>query len=224
MKGPADIHVVLIDNQDSFVYNLVDALAVAGYRYTVYRNTVDIETVLAAQPDLICLSPGPGHSRAAGTMMQLIDKVQGTIPLLGICLGFQAILEHCGGSVGTCGPVHGTTDVMELTEAGLKHPIFHGEDLTIDAGPENNFHGRLVPIARYHSLGCPLNNPPDAVLPLASSASARGEVIMAAEVPGKKMIGLQFHPESILSPQGPVILDRCISYLLSTNTKTNNHD
>ena len=69
-------HVVLIDNHDSFVYNLVDAFAVAGVRCTVFRNTVPPDHVIAANPDVICLSPGPGHPRDAGHMMQLIDAVQ----------------------------------------------------------------------------------------------------------------------------------------------------
>lgn len=108
-------HVVLIDNHDSFVYNLVDAFAVAGVRCTVFRNTVPPEHVMAANPDVICLSPGPGHPRDAGHMMQLIDTAIGTVPILGICLGFQALLEHFGGVVAPCGPMHGVTDIMTLT-------------------------------------------------------------------------------------------------------------
>ena len=88
-------HVVLLDNHDSFVYNLVDALA--GYRTTVYRNSVSVAEVLASEPDIIVLSPGPGHPRDAGCMMELIDATLGTIPILGVCLGFQALLEYHGG-------------------------------------------------------------------------------------------------------------------------------
>lgn len=200
-------HVVLVDNQDSFVYNLVDAFAVAGYRCTVFRNTVSVEEILDANPDLICLSPGPGHPLEAGNMMELISRAIGKVPILGICLGFQALLEHFGGEVVPCGPVHGTTDTMLLEPRGTE--LFEG--LTIDAGPENNFEGSLVPVARYHSLGCV--NPPAELAPLATCSSQIGRVVMAAMTEDRKVIGLQFHPESVLSPSGPIILDRCISLL-----------
>lgn len=210
MNRNQDIHVVLLDNHDSFVYNLVDAFAVGGYRCTVFRNTVSVEEILAAEPDLIVLSPGPGHPLEAGNMMRLIEATIGKIPLLGICLGFQALLEHFGGKVGPCGPVHGTTDRMTLTEAGLESPIF--AELTVDAGPENGFQGTKVPIARYHSLGC---TQADKLVSLGTCDSEIGEVIMAAQTPDGKGIGLQFHPESVLSPKGPIILDRCIEALLN---------
>ena len=209
-----EIHVVLIDNHDSFVYNLVDAFATSGYRCTVFRNTVDVAEVLAAQPDLICLSPGPGHPTEAGNLMSLIEKALGQIPLLGICLGFQALLEHLGGSVRPCGPVHGKMDYMTLSAAGLASPLFTG--LAVDAGPENNFVGQLVPIARYHSLGCLVTEAPAEITTLSSSSSETGPVVMAAQMAAGTAIGLQFHPESILSPTGPIILERCIDMLVSS--------
>ncbi|MDO4928162.1 MAG: anthranilate synthase component II [Corynebacterium sp.] len=211
----SDATIVLLDNHDSFVYNLVDAFAVAGYRCLVYRNTVPVEVIMEASPDLICLSPGPGHPRDAGNMMQLIAEVYGRIPLLGICLGFQALLEHHGAVVEPCGPVHGSTDNMVLTSAGQGSPIFHG--LTVDDAIENNFHGKLVPIARYHSLGC--TNPPAALTPLGVCDSRIGEITMAAHSLENKAIGLQFHPESVLSLQGPIILERCIETLLRADPR-----
>ena len=84
----AQPHVVVIDNRDSFIYNLVDALA--GHHCTVFRNTVSVETVLAAKPDLLLFSPGPGHPLETGNMMELLDAIHGEIPALGMCLGFQA--------------------------------------------------------------------------------------------------------------------------------------
>lgn len=203
-----DIHVVLLDNQDSFVYNLVDALS--SYRCTVFRNTVPAEVVFAAEPDLIVLSPGPGHPREAGSMMEVLSQAIGRVPILGICLGFQALLEHFGGTVAPCGPVHGKTDLMELSPEGLRSPIFDG--LTTDAGPENNFSGTKVPVARYHSLGC--TQPPQGLVPLAWCDSEKGPVAMAAQTPDGLAIGLQFHPESVLSPTGPIILERCIEALI----------
>ncbi|OFL24027.1 MULTISPECIES: anthranilate synthase component II [unclassified Corynebacterium] len=206
-------HVVLIDNHDSFVYNLVDALA--GYNTTVFRNTVPVEEVLAAQPDIIILSPGPGHPRDAGSMMQLIDASLGRIPILGICLGFQALLEHCGGTVKACGPVHGSSVPTTLTDAGAKHPLFQG--LTTDSEPDNpNYVGRLVPVARYHSLGCA--NIPAQMRSLAETDTNIGPVTMAAETLDGMALGLQFHPESVLTPTGPIIIERCIKQLSSLPT------
>ncbi|MTE10312.1 anthranilate synthase component II [Corynebacterium aurimucosum] len=201
-------HVLLIDNHDSFVYNLVDALA--GYNTTVFRNTVPVEEVLAAQPDIIILSPGPGHPRDAGSMMQLIDASLGRIPILGICLGFQALLDHFGGTVEPCGPVHGSSVPMTLTDAGASHPLFQG--LTTDSEPDNpNYVGRLVPVARYHSLGCA--NVPAQMRSLAETETAIGPVIMAAETLDGMALGLQFHPESLLTPTGPIMIERCINQL-----------
>ena len=206
-------HVVLIDNHDSFVYNLVDALA--GYNTTVFRNTVPVEEVLAAQPDIIILSPGPGHPRDAGSMMQLVDAYLGRIPILGICLGFQALLEHCGGRVEACGPVHGSSVPMTLTDAGAKHPLFQG--LTTDSEPDNpNYVGRLVPVARYHSLGCA--NIPAQMRSLAETETNIGPVTMAAETLDGMALGLQFHPESVLTPTGPIVIERCIKQLSSLPT------
>ncbi|MCL8494228.1 anthranilate synthase component II [Corynebacterium sp. B5-R-101] len=201
-------HVVLIDNHDSFVYNLVDALA--GYNTTVFRNIVPVEEVLAAQPDIIILSPGPGHPRDAGSMMQLIDATLGRIPMLGICLGFQALLDHFGGTVEPCGPVHGSSVPMTLTDAGASHPLFQG--LTTDSEPDNpNYVGRLVPVARYHSLGCA--NVPAQMRSLAETETAIGPVTMAAETLDGMALGLQFHPESLLTPTGPIMIERCINQL-----------
>lgn len=210
-------HVVLIDNQDSFVYNLVDTFAVGGYRTTVLRNTVSVAEVLAAKPDLICLSPGPGHPTTAGNMMELVAAVLGKIPILGICLGFQALLEHFGGSVRPVGPVHGVTDNMTLTPAGMAAELFQG--LTVDAAPDATTAGRLVPVARYHSLGCTLDETPSQLVPLGYTATAVGEVVMAASTTDQMALGLQYHPESVLSPAGPVMLDRAIAMLTAASSR-----
>ena len=198
--------VLLLDNHDSFVYNLVDALS--GYDTIVMRNTVTVTEVLDQKPDMIVLSPGPGHPTEAGCMMELIDTVLGKIPLLGICLGFQALLEHHGGEVAPCGPVHGSTDTMILTEAGTQHPVFKG--LTTDVEPDQpDYVGTQVPIARYHSLGC-------VSLPQGLRAlSYIDDIVMAAETEDGMALGLQFHPESVLTPTGPIMLERCIEKLAS---------
>jgi anthranilate synthase component 2 len=204
-------HIVLVDNHDSFVYNLVDAFAEAGHRCTVFRNSVAVEDILAAEPDLICLSPGPGYPADAGNLLPLVDRVLGDIPLLGICLGFQALIEHHGGRVEPCGPVHGVSLPMELTDAGVESPVFAG--LAVDAEIPGEV-GRLVPVARYHSLGCV--EAPEGVTTLATTGTQIGDVIMAAAM--DRAIGLQFHPESVLSPSGPIILHRCVEQLLTERT------
>lgn len=195
--------IVLLDNQDSFVYNLVDALA--GFDTVVYRNTVSADTVLAAEPELIVLSPGPGYPADAGCMMEVIARAQGRIPILGICLGYQALIENFGGRVEPCGPEHGTSVPMRLT---APHPLFDG----LTAGGTPNQPGLDVPVARYHSLGA--REAPDGVVPLAWTGTDIGDVIMAAETADGYSIGFQFHPESILTPAGPQLLERCINRLL----------
>ncbi len=195
--------IVLLDNQDSFVYNLVDALA--GYDTVVYRNTVSADTVLDGGPELIVLSPGPGYPADAGCMMEVIARAQGRIPILGICLGYQALIEHFGGRVEPCGPEHGTSVPMRLTGP---HPLFDG--LTVGGTPGQP--GLDVPVARYHSLGAVAA--PEGIVPLAWTDTELGEVIMAAETADGMSVGFQFHPESILTPSGPQLLERCVEQLL----------
>lgn len=268
-NNPGGGGIVLIDNHDSFVYNLVDALAhtaaaenaaagvgsagaagagagsagaagagvaveSAPLQYRVFRNSATPLEVLSLNPDLIVLSPGPGHPANAGYMMDLIEVALGRVPMLGICLGFQALMHHLGGTVAPCGPVHGSTDHMRLSDAGVEHPVFAG--LTVDAGPERGLaehRGRLVPVARYHSLGA--TKVPEGLVSLGTCPAADaegGEVVMAAETDEKFLrehvlgtahkpwdgavahaMGLQFHPESVLSPTGPIILQRALRYL-----------
>ena len=147
------MRVVLLDNRDSFVYNLVDQFAVLGAGIEVYRNTVPAARVLGAleptraeagrgeRPDL-CLSPGPGHPRTSGCLMELVAAaLAGSVPTLGICLGFQAIVEACGGAVSRVGPVHGRSVRVEVTAAGRADSAF----AALAGGP--------LDVARYHSLG-----------------------------------------------------------------------
>ncbi|MCQ4610530.1 gamma-glutamyl-gamma-aminobutyrate hydrolase family protein [Corynebacterium sp. CCUG 61414] len=192
--------IVLLDNQDSFVYNLVDALA--EYESVVFRNTVDADSILALDPSLIVLSPGPGYPADAGCMPELIRRAQGSVPMLGICLGYQALVEHFGGTVQPCGPVHGVSDTMRLTSEGLASGLFDGMTGQLR---------RDVPVARYHSLGA-------VSLPAEMHALARtGDIVMAAATDDGMSIGLQFHPESILTPAGPTMLRRCVNKLKKGN-------
>ena len=211
-QSPA--RVALLDNRDSFVYNLVDQFATLGSQIEVYRNSVPVSRVLAAleptdaereagRRPVLCLSPGPGYPSTSGCLMELIAAaLEQAIPTLGICLGFQALVEACGGRVAPVGPVHGRSDRVEVTEAGRTDPAF----TVLDGGP--------LDVARYHSLGT--RTLPEALVGLARTAQAHddgsggndgtGGIVMAARHRSVPAVGLQFHPESILTPQGPALL------------------
>ena len=226
------MRVILLDNRDSFVYSLVDQLAVLGVTTEVYRNTAPAHAVLAAleptpqeaaagQRPALILSPGPGHPRQAGCMMEVLGAaLEQGLPMLGICLGFQAIVEACGGSVGRVEPVHGRSTRVEVTDAGRADAAF----AVLDGGP--------LDVARYHSLGA--RDLPEELVCLArtsaaaeasdgasGTASAAGPaatagIVMAARHRHRPAVGLQFHPESILTPAGPAILRALIAGLTTT--------
>lgn len=196
--------IVLIDNIDSFSYNLVDELAQLGYELVVYRNTVTAETVineLNRYPgqQIICLSPGPGHPAKAGNLMQIIAHCHGRYPMLGICLGFQALIEYYGGRVARCGEVvHGKTAQMTTIE----HPIFAAVSDTISDNKQ-------CVIARYHSLS-------GYDLPATIEVIGKvNDIPMAAEFNNGQALGFQFHPESLLTPRGKQLLANSMQFLLA---------
>ena len=199
------MRVILLDNRDSFVYNLVDQFAVLGADIEVYRNTVPAARVLEAlestrveagrgERPVLALSPGPGHPRTSGCLMELVtEALADSIPALGICLGFQAIVEACGGAVGRVGLVHGRSVRVEVTAAGRADAAF----AALEGGP--------LDVARYHSLGARELPPSLICLARTIEADAAG-VVMAARHATAPVVGLQFHPESVLTPYGPGIL------------------
>ena len=217
LETSAPARVVLLDNRDSFVYNLVDQFATLGSQIEVYRNNVPTSRVLAAlepteaehesaRRPVLCLSPGPGYPATSGCLMELIAAaLEQAIPTLGICLGFQALVEACGGRVAPVGPVHGRSDRVEVTEAGRADPAF----TVLDGGP--------LDVARYHSLGT--RTPPEALVSLARTAPVEGVdgIVMAARHRSAPAVGLQFHPESILTPQGPALLKSITADLARTS-------
>ncbi|CUS48631.1 MAG: anthranilate synthase amidotransferase component TrpG [Idiomarinaceae bacterium HL-53] len=193
--------ILMLDNQDSFTYNLVDELAQIGCQLEVYRNTTALDTVInelsrleQLGPVLIVLSPGPGHPREAGILMPLLAHVVGKYPVLGICLGFQAIVEYFGGEVARCyETVHGKTAYIDTTT----HPIF-----------EDTNNSSMV--ARYHSL-------------MATAVPSELEIIaktrdipMAVSHQAMPCVGFQFHPESIMTTDGSLLLQRTVAYLTRT--------
>lgn len=189
--------IYLLDNIDSFTYNLVDEFAQLGYPVKLYRNTVPaafIAQKMAAetQPVLLVLSPGPGSPADAGCMPELLKLCDSIYPVLGICLGHQAIVEHFGGIVGRAGEtVHGKTSAIALEP----HDIF--------ASLPNPFQ-----VARYHSLMA--TELPNALTLLAKER----HIPMAVINEEKRMLGFQFHPESILTTLGKPLLKQSIDYLL----------
>jgi anthranilate synthase component 2 len=197
------INLVLIDNVDSFTYNLVDEIRSLGVEMTIYRNTVDTQTVLnklaeykELGPTLLMLSPGPGAPADAGCMPELIKKVKGIYPVIGICLGHQAIVEAYGGTVARAPYVmHGKSSQM--------HYLEDHDTLSIFAGLANP-----LAIARYHSLVA--TSMPDELKTIASIDG----LVMAALHPKHKMLGFQFHPESILTCDGSQLLMQSIRYLV----------
>lgn len=180
-------NVLLIDNLDSFSFNLVESFERLGATVRVVRNTIDAAQAAAIARDedaLIVLSPGPGRPEEAGCTLDLIGRALGQIPVLGICLGHQAIVHQAGGAVERASePIHGRSTALEHDRAGP----FVGLQ-----GP--------VPVGRYHSL-CTRNVPPRFRVHAAVDGMA-----MAISDRAAMQTGLQFHPESILTPAGDRIL------------------
>jgi anthranilate synthase component 2 len=189
--------VYLLDNLDSFSYNLVDEVAQLGFSLKLYRNTVPAAYIFEKmqqeqQPVVLLLSPGPGAPSQAGSMPELISLCAGKFPMLGICLGHQALVEHYGGVVGRAGEtVHGKTSIIELSN----HPVF-------GALPKQ------FPVARYHSLMA--TEVPNSLQVIA----AYQHIPMAIVHEEHKALGYQFHPESILTTLGKPLLKQSLDYLM----------
>jgi len=186
--------LLLIDNYDSFTYNLVQAFLVLGAEVTVYRNdTLTPEEARALAPTHLCISPGPGTPHDAGVSMDMIRAFMGSIPVLGVCLGHQSIVEVFGGRVVRAGRLmHGKTSLIRHDDSAL----FAGLPQPCEVG-------------RYHSLIAAPES-----LPASLTVSARtdeGE-IMAVRHRTLAVEGVQFHPESILTPDGPRLLQNFLEY------------
>lgn len=181
--------ILLIDNYDSFSYNLYQVVGSLDPSIEVIRN--DDKTVAeieAMAPDAIILSPGPGRPKDAGVIEDVVRELGGKIPILGICLGHQAIGEACGATVTYAKRLmHGKASAVTLDQAS---PLFADCPKVIQAG-------------RYHSLAVDRDTLPDNLKVIAETDD--GEVMAIADE-AKKIYGIQFHPESILTPKGKQIL------------------
>ncbi len=175
--------IVVIDHQDSFVYNLVQQVQVLGQEVVVLPSWARVDEVLGHSPTGVLLSPGPGRPEAAGCFVELIQALPATTPLLGVCLGHQALAVALGGRVGHAPrPVHGQA-------SEISH---HGEGVLA---------GLPVPFAagRYHSLVVERDGLPKE---LEVTATGEGGLIMAMRHRSRPWFGVQFHPESVLTPLG----------------------
>ena len=181
-------HLLLIDNYDSFTYNLVQAFLVLGAEVDVRRNDeISVAAALDLAPSHLCISPGPGTPYDAGVSMDMIRAFAGRVPVLGVCLGHQSIVEVFGGKVVRARRLmHGKTS--RITHDG--RTVFTGLPQECEIG-------------RYHSLIAENSAMPDV---LEISARTREDEIMGARHRTLMVEGVQFHPESILSPDGPQLL------------------
>ncbi len=189
--------ILLLDNVDSFTYNLVDQLRASGHQVVIYRNQIAadiiIERLQQMEQPVLMLSPGPGTPADAGCMPALLQRLRGQMPIIGICLGHQAIVEAYGGHVGQAGE------------------ILHGKASAITHDGEGMFAGMVnpLPVARYHSLV-------GSNLPAELTVNARfGDMVMAVRNDEHRVCGFQFHPESILTTQGARLLEQTLAWALA---------
>jgi anthranilate synthase/aminodeoxychorismate synthase-like glutamine amidotransferase len=180
--------VLLIDNYDSFTYNLVQAFMMQGAEVDVHRNdAISVEHALLQNHTHLVISPGPGTPRDAGISMRMIEAFAGRIPIFGVCLGHQSLVEVFGGKVVRAGRLmHGKVSPVAHDGKGLY------------AGMPQNFEA-----GRYHSLIAEAHSMPE-VLEV-TSRTALGE-IMGVRHRSLPIEGVQFHPESVLTPEGPILM------------------
>ena len=181
--------VLVIDNYDSFTYNLVQCLGELGAEVVVRRNNeVTVDEVEALAPARVVISPGPGRPEHAGVSLDVIRRFGPERPILGVCLGHQAIGLACGGRVvRAAAPIHGKTSLIEHDSLG----VFAGMGTSFEAG-------------RYHSLIVADDGLPG---DLVVSARTRGDhLVMGLRHRHWPLHGVQFHPESVLTPEGRQLL------------------
>jgi anthranilate synthase/aminodeoxychorismate synthase-like glutamine amidotransferase len=187
--------LLLIDNYDSFTYNLVQAFLVLGADVRVYRNdAISVEEARALKPTHLCISPGPGTPPRAGVSMAMVREFAGQIPVFGVCLGHQSIVEVFGGKVVRAGRLmHGKTSLVDHDELGVFEDI--------PAGCE---------VGRYHSL---IAEPDSMPSELEISARTPEGEIMGVRHRQFTVEGVQFHPESVLTPDGPAMMGNFLRFI-----------
>ena len=190
------VRMLLIDNYDSFTYNLVQAFAAMGADVRVYRSdAITVAEALELAPTHLVISPGPGRPDDAGVSLAMIEAFAGRAPILGVCLGHQSLVQHFGG---------------EIVRAGR---LMHGKTSLAQHDGKTLFEGLSQPVevGRYHSLCAEHGTLPD-VLEV-TAETGRGE-IMGVRHKSLPIEGVQFHPESVLTPEG----DRLMANFLRMTT------
>lgn len=186
--------ILIIDNYDSFTYNLVQLVGGMNPDVTVVRNdAVTVSEIERLKPSHIILSPGPGYPKDAGVCESVIRSLQSKFPILGVCLGHQAVCEVFGAEIAHAKKLmHGKKSRIRLDTA---NPLFKSLPDEIDA-------------ARYHSLAAVKDTVPDTLRVIAEDDMGEVMAVAHREFP---VYGLQFHPESVLTPQGDIILKNFLS-------------
>jgi anthranilate synthase/aminodeoxychorismate synthase-like glutamine amidotransferase len=186
--------LLLVDNYDSFTYNLVQAFLVLGAEVLVHRNdAITVEQARALAPTHLCISPGPGTPHDAGVSMDMIRAFAGAVPVLGVCLGHQSIVEVFGGKVVRAGRLmHGKVS-----------PVLHDGAGVFAGAPEP------LEVGRYHSLIAQPESLPAALV--VTARTPEGE-IMGVRHRDLNVEGVQFHPESVLTPEGPRLLGNFLRF------------
>ncbi|MDG2288567.1 MAG: aminodeoxychorismate/anthranilate synthase component II [Woeseiaceae bacterium] len=182
------VRMLLVDNYDSFTYNLVQAFAAHGAEVMVYRNDmISVDEGLALKPTHLVISPGPGRPEDAGVSLDMIAAFAGKIPVLGVCLGHQSIVQQQGG-------------VIVRAER-----LMHGKTSEIKHDGKSVFEGISQPfeVGRYHSLCAEADSLPDI---LEVSAETDDGVVMGVRHKTQQIEGVQFHPESVLTPEGETLM------------------
>ncbi len=185
--------ILVVDNYDSFTYNLVQALGALGADLQVRRNDdVSVDSVRAMEPEAVVLSPGPGRPETAGCCVDLVREMGDQTPLLGVCLGHQALGMAFG------------------AEIELAPEVVHGKTTLVEHDGSQLFEALSSPLeaARYHSLVVSSRRlPPE----LEVTARAPNGLIMAMRHRRRPLFGVQFHPESIATPEGPMLLQNFLT-------------
>ena len=189
MKKYNNATVLLIDNYDSFTYNLVQSFLVLGARVEVFRNDqISIQEAQSLNPTHLVISPGPGRPDDAGVSLQMLAAFEGQLPILGVCLGHQSLVQHFGGKI--------------ISAARL----MHGKTSQIEHDGQSLFTGLSQPceVGRYHSLAVDRELIPEM---LEVTSRTTGGEIMGVRHKRLPIEGVQFHPESVLTPEGDKLLD-----------------
>ncbi len=185
--------VLLIDNYDSFTYNLVQAFLVLDAEVIVHRNDqITVAEAEALQPTHLVISPGPGRPEDAGISLQMIAAFAGRIPVLGVCLGHQSLVQHFGGKIISA------------------QRLMHGKTSSIEHDGKGLFAGLPQPceVGRYHSLAADREQIPEV---LEVTARTSGGEIMGVRHRELPVVGVQFHPESVLTPEGDRLLENFLA-------------